>query len=80
MKAAVSIPDDVFKRADALAKKNKTSRSHLYAEALREYLLTHETDVLTRAMRRAHGKEIGRVDAFVKAAAEATLRRVEWKD
>ena len=80
MKAAVSIPDEVFKRADALARKQKTSRSHVYAEALREYLLTHETDVLTRAMRRAHGKEIRRVDPFVKAAGEAALKRIEWKD
>ncbi len=80
MKAAVSIPDDVFKRADALARRRKTSRSQLYAEALREYLSSHEAHELTEAMRRAHLNAGESVDPFVKAAGEATLRKIEWEE
>lgn len=38
MKTAVSIPDDVFAKADRLAKQLQTSRSDLYSRALAEYI------------------------------------------
>ena len=34
MKTAISIPDDVFRRAERLAKRRKVSRSQLYTVAL----------------------------------------------
>jgi metal-responsive CopG/Arc/MetJ family transcriptional regulator len=34
MKVAVSIPDDVFAEAEALAKRMKSSRSEIYSRAL----------------------------------------------
>ena len=80
MKAAISIPDDVFRRADALARRKRQSRSSLYTEALREYLIHHEAENLTEAMRRAHSKADGDLRRFVKVAAERTLQTVEWKE
>lgn len=44
MKTAVSVPDDVFARADALAAERGMSRSQVYTEALREYLEHHGAD------------------------------------
>ena len=44
MKTAVSVPDDVFARADALAGERGMSRSQVYTEALREYLENHGAD------------------------------------
>lgn len=41
MKIAVSLPDDLFEQADALAAEQGVSRSHVYAQALREYLENH---------------------------------------
>lgn len=76
MKAAVSIPDPVFRRADALAKRRRLSRSRLYADALLEYLQRHEADDLTEAMRRAH-RAAGSEVALPKAA-ERTLSSIEW--
>ncbi|MBW2720031.1 MAG: ribbon-helix-helix protein, CopG family [Deltaproteobacteria bacterium] len=38
MKTAVSVPNEVFERAERLAKRLKVSRSELYSRALREYL------------------------------------------
>lgn len=77
MKAAVSIPDPVFKRADALAKRRRLSRSRLYADALLEYLQRHEADDLTDAMRRAH-RAAGAADVVLPKAAERTLSSIEW--
>ena len=52
MKAAVSIPDEVFEQADRLAKQLKTSRSHIYSRALKEFLSRHAPDQVTDAMNR----------------------------
>jgi metal-responsive CopG/Arc/MetJ family transcriptional regulator len=44
VKTAVSIPDDIFERADRVAAERRVTRSQLYAEALRRYLVTAETE------------------------------------
>lgn len=78
MKTAVSIPDDLFKQADAFARRKKQSRSHVFSEALRDYLARHSPDQITEAMDRAIA-ELGQpTDEFVSTAARRTLRRVEW--
>ncbi|MBC8093616.1 MAG: ribbon-helix-helix protein, CopG family [Pseudonocardia sp.] len=41
MKIAVSVPDDVFSRADELAADLGVSRSQVYTQALEEYLEQH---------------------------------------
>ncbi len=44
MKIAVSVPDDVFSRADDLAAELGVSRSQVYTQALEEYLEQHAAD------------------------------------
>jgi metal-responsive CopG/Arc/MetJ family transcriptional regulator len=46
VKTAVSLPEDLYERAEALARSLKTSRSRLYALALEEYLRRHEEERL----------------------------------
>jgi metal-responsive CopG/Arc/MetJ family transcriptional regulator len=79
MKTAVSIPDDLFKQADHLARKSKRSRSELYSAALREYLARHQPDEVTAALDRVVN-ELGVPDeaAFVARAAHRTLGHTEW--
>lgn len=78
MKTAVSIPDDLFEKADQLARRVRVSRSHLYSEALRDYVARHAPDEITDAMDRVIA-DIGQpTDEFVAAAARGTFRRVEW--
>jgi metal-responsive CopG/Arc/MetJ family transcriptional regulator len=79
MKAAVSIPTPVFKHADALAKRRGVSRSSLFTEALREYLLRNETNALRKAMSRAHAKA-KKSDVLWEEAAVRTLRDIEWEE
>ena len=38
MKTAVSLPDNVFKEIDALAKEQGRSRSEVFAQALKDFL------------------------------------------
>ncbi len=77
MKTAISIPDDVFREAEALARRMRTSRSELYSRAVREYVLKHSTDQVTALLDKVCG-EAGPPDGFADAAARSTLERTEW--
>jgi metal-responsive CopG/Arc/MetJ family transcriptional regulator len=78
MKTAVSLPDDVFRAAEAQARRTKKSRSQLYAEALAEYLARHAPDEVTEAMNRVLERVKEPKDPFVSAAARRILERSEW--
>ncbi len=78
MKTAISITDDVFEKADRLAKRMKVSRSQLYSLAIREYVGRHAPDEVTEAMDRVCD-ELGEVrDEFVSRAARRMLEKSEW--
>ncbi len=79
MKTAVSIPDDVYNKAEAMAKRTNRSRSKLYAEALRSYLAQHDQDSITEAYNQLADEGHLGIDPFVDAAGRATLERVEWQ-
>ena len=78
MKTAISISDDVFEKADRLAKRLKKSRSQLYSLALGEYVARHSPDQVTEAMDRACSEVGEGVDAFVSSAARRVLERSAW--
>jgi len=78
MKTAVSLPDDVFRAAEAEARRTKKSRSKLYAEAIAEYLARHAPDEVTEAMNKVLGRVKETPDAFVAEAARRILERTEW--
>jgi metal-responsive CopG/Arc/MetJ family transcriptional regulator len=78
MKTAVSLPDDVFAEAEALSKTLGTSRSSLYAAALREYLTRHRPDAVTAALDALYGQTEVRLDPALRAAAAQILEHSEW--
>jgi len=79
MKTAVSIPDPVFLAAERHAKRTRTSRSRLYADALREYLLRHAPDEVADAMDRVLDQlDEPAPDPFVRQASAAVFARTEW--
>ena len=78
MKAAVSIPDDVFAEGERIARRLGTSRSQLYARALTIFVSQHDDDRTTAAMDAVIDKVGAGVDDFTRRAARRALRRVEW--
>lgn len=78
MKTAVSIPDEVFARAERFAKQAKRSRSEVFSAALREYIARHAPDEVTEAMDRACEGQAGAADQFGVAAARRVLEKSEW--
>ncbi|MBN1608131.1 MAG: hypothetical protein JW940_15975 [Polyangiaceae bacterium] len=78
MKTAVSVPDEVFTRAERLAKRLKVSRSELYSRAVREYVARHAPDEVTETWDRTI-RELGQPsDEFNREAARRVLERIEW--
>ncbi len=78
MKIAVSVPDEVFREAEQLARRMKCSRSEVYSRALAEYVARHAVDRVTEAMNRTLS-EIGELaDDFVQTASRRVMKRSDW--
>ncbi|MGQ0466806.1 MAG: ChpI protein [Sporichthyaceae bacterium] len=52
MKIAVSVPDELFAQADAVAERLGLNRSQLYARALEQFLAAYGADPVTLALDR----------------------------
>ena len=78
MKTAVSLPDDLFLRADELARRLGKSRSQLYREALAEYLLRREPRSVTTALDLLVDELGPEPDAWTAEAGRRALERSEW--
>ncbi len=78
MKTAVSIPDEVFARAERFAKQARRSRSEVYSAAVREYVARHAPEDVTDAMNRVCAEIDTKPDPLVAAAGRRTLERSEW--
>ena len=78
MKTAVSIPNDVFKKAEQFARHTKKSRSELYSRALSEYLARYASDQVTEDMDRALDEVGPETDSFLFAASHRILKRSRW--
>ena len=72
MKTAVSLPDELFLRADELAKRQGIPRSRLYAKALAAYLAAHRHEEITAKLNEVLAQETDGLDpALRKLQAEA---------
>ncbi len=78
MKVAVSIPDDVFAEAEALAKRLNSSRSEIYSRALGEFIGHHAPDRVTELMNDVVRDVAPEPDAFSIAAGRQVLKKTEW--
>jgi len=78
MKTAVSIPDNVFKKAERLARRMKKSRSELFSNALTEYVARHAPDHVTETMDQVCAEIDPEPDPFISATSRRVLERSEW--
>ena len=57
MKVAISLPDELFESADALAEALGMSRSELYATAVAEHLAKHRDREITARLNQVYGEQ-----------------------
>jgi metal-responsive CopG/Arc/MetJ family transcriptional regulator len=77
MKAAVSIPDPVFKAADELAQRMGVSRSRLYSVALQRFVQDHEEEAITARVNEIYGGESSALDPVFQSIQTRSIKKGE---
>ncbi len=78
MKTAVSLPDDLFASADALAERLGLSRSKLYATAVAEYLAKHRDEDVTSRLNDVFADAPSGIDPTLRTAQARSVSSDEW--
>ena len=78
MKTAISIPDKVFRSADALAKRLGVSRSQLYTTAVSEFLSKYQGRQVTRRLDSLYAEEDSSLSPNLALLQTKSLAHEEW--
>ena len=78
MKTAVSLPDDLFRSAEAAARRLRVSRSELYANAIASYLKQHDEKAITERLNDVYSRRRAKVDSGLDRAQLKSLKKEAW--
>ena len=78
MKTAISVPDEVFSRAEVFARQRKITRSALFTVAVAEYVQHHRAEDVTRKLNEVYAKEDSSLDAVMERLQALSLPKEEW--
>jgi metal-responsive CopG/Arc/MetJ family transcriptional regulator len=78
MKLTVSIPDDLFERAEELAERLQVSRSHLYARAIADYTARHRSKLVREKLDEVYGSASAEIDEALSVMQSLSLPRETW--
>jgi metal-responsive CopG/Arc/MetJ family transcriptional regulator len=78
MKTAISLPDELFESADALAERLGISRSQLFATALAEYLAKHQSQKVTDQLNAVYAAQPSALEAPLRRAQRRALGKDAW--
>ena len=78
MKTAVSLPDNLFRLAEAAARRLRISRSQLYATALSEFLDRQQTNAATERLNEVYSRRPAKVDPALQRAQIRSLDTDSW--
>ena len=78
MKIAISIPDELFESADALAEQMGVPRSRLYATAVAEYLAKHRDRDVTSRLNQVYADEPSGMVEAMRSAQVRSVSSTEW--
>ncbi len=78
MKTAISIPDKLFRQAEAAARKQKVSRSQLYATAVEAYLKHQKDDAVTAKLNEVYSRQPSALDPAWEQAQWEVLSKEKW--
>ena len=73
MKTAVSIPDDIFQKAEETARTLRMSRSELYAKAVEAFVKQYQADAVTATLNTLYEKEESGLDPKTARMQAASL-------
>ncbi len=73
MKTAISMPDAIFARAEACARRLGMSRSELFTKAVAEFIEKHGREGLTTLLDRVYARERSLLDEGLAAMQAASI-------
>ena len=77
MKTAISLPDELFLRAEAFANQKTMNRSELYAKALTDYLEQHDHSSITAQLNDVYNDIDSSLSPQIAELGFETLRRAK---
>jgi len=78
MKTAISIPDQVFSRADSFARHRKMTRSALFTIAVDEFIQHHRQEDVTERLNEVYAKEGSSLDPVLDKLQGLSLPKENW--
>ena len=78
MKTTVSLPDDLFRMADAAARRLQVSRSELYARAISEFLKSQDRNTVTERLNEVYSRRSAKLDSGLHRAQLESLKKDVW--
>jgi len=73
MKTAVSVPDDLFRQAEAAARRLRISRSKLFATAISEFLDRQQSNAVTDRLNEVYSHRRAKLDSALHSAQLKSL-------
>jgi metal-responsive CopG/Arc/MetJ family transcriptional regulator len=78
MKTAVSLPDELFREAEATARRLRVSRSKLYARAIAEFLKGQQENSITERLNDVYSQRAASLDSGLHRAQLNSLAKDAW--
>jgi metal-responsive CopG/Arc/MetJ family transcriptional regulator len=78
MKVAISLPDEVYREADVVAKSLGVSRSELYARALADFLESRRPGIISAQLNHVYQSRRASVDAALARMQGRTIGKDKW--
>lgn len=78
MKTAISLPDELFHEAEALASRLGLSRSGLYAAALEDFIGRQRAKRVSERLDAIYSAESSELDSSVARAQRKVVKRSDW--
>jgi metal-responsive CopG/Arc/MetJ family transcriptional regulator len=78
MKVSISLPDEVFASAEALAARLGVSRSQLFATAVAEFLAKHRGRQVTARLNAVYSGKPSELDAALRRAQVRAVDAGAW--
>ena len=78
MKTAISIPDSIYKAAEKLTTHLGMTRSALYTEAIKKFLLEFRNDKITEKLDAVYENEYSELDPALEKLQLASIKEEDW--
>jgi hypothetical protein len=72
------MPDDLFRMAEATARRLHVSRSELYAKAIAEYLKLQQGNAITERLNDVYSRRPAKLDSGLQRAQLKSLEKDAW--